>query len=682
MRLSDMIVEEHIQSEVTMKRKYLFAILLILLSLTAFNGYTTIKYNQSLVSLLFRQNDLTEEEIQYLKEKKTLFYGADYNAPPLRSVNPHTDQYEGIVIDYLNALSLELSTNIDKKPMVWADALEALKNGAIDFCDMHPSEERSAYFDFTEPIYHQRGGILISNAKRGIDSPKDIENKTIAAIKDDYVIEYVNTTFEKVHIQTHVDLEKAIQALEKGEVDAVLGDESVIRQFVVKQGLTDRYRLLDTFLYEREAVLGVRKGDTVLLNILNKGISKLGAKDTMTQIMSKWSPLITKSHEDLYMKTVLIYTAIALILIVSLFYLWNAELKKEVKRQTYALRQSKQILETTFNGLSNHLLLLVDQQCSVLEANDAFCAFIKFDHNDVLGKHCYEIPGIIGMNCQNCMIQNTFNTQSSTQMEIQYQNKIFNAQSYYLESKGVSPAVLILFEDITELKTTQRQLLQSGKMAALGQLSAGIAHEIRTPLGIIRNSSYLLKKVSDNPKAKESIETIEKATTRANGIIDNLLNFSRISDYHCKPIVLYDFIDDLVKLHLKTFEQRKIAFNLEIDPTLNAVLPLEPLKHILINLITNALDAVQDQGHITLRVIEHTVNLEFEVRDNGEGIDEAHQSLIFDPFFTTKPQGKGTGLGLYIVYNEIDKLGGTISVTSKKHQGTTFTVTLPKGEHV
>lgn len=665
-----------------MKRKYLFISILILLSITALNGYTTLKYNQSLISLLFRQKDLTSEERAYLNEKKSLVYGADYNAPPLRSVNPHTGQYEGIVIDYLNALSIELSTNIDKKPMVWAEALEALKNGTIDFCDMHPSEERSAYFDFTEPIYHQRGGVLISKTTQGITTPNDLENRTIAAIKDDYVIEHVNASFDNVTIKTHVDLEQAIEALEKGEVDAVLGDESVIRQFVVQTGLTDQYQLLTDFLYEREAVLGVRKGDTVLLNILNKTISKLASKDTMPQIMSKWSPLITKSHEAQYVKTVLIYGAIALLLIISLFYIWNAELKKEVKRQTYALRQSKQILETTFNGLSNHLLLLVDEHCSVLEANDAFCAFIKFNHNDVLGKHCYEIPGIIGMNCQSCMIKETFHTQTSKRMEIQYQNRVFNAHSYYLKSKGVAPAVLILFEDITELKTTQRQLLQSGKMAALGQLSAGIAHEIRTPLGIIRNSSYLLKKVSENQKAIEAIQTIENATTRANGIIDNLLNFSRISDYDYKDIVVYDFIDDFLKLNLKTFEQRKVAFQLEIDQTLCAPLPIEPLKHILINLIANALDAVNENGLIVLRVCDEADRMRFEITDDGEGIETAHLNSIFDPFFTTKPQGKGTGLGLYIVYNEIDKLGGEITVESKRHEGTTFTVIIPKGERL
>lgn len=661
-------------------KKFSMLFLLLFLGVMLLNVYTTINQGQSLYQLMQTAPTYTEEEIQYLKQKKVLRYGADSNAPPLRSVNQSTGQYEGIVIDYLNALSLELSTNIDKKPMVWSEALESLKQGKIDFCDMHPSDARSLYYDFTDPIYHQRGGILVSKENTRIQAIEDLEGKKIAAIKDDYVIEHVKANYHSVQIETHADLKQAIQSLEAGQVDAVLGDESVIHFFLVEQGLNNRYALLDGYLYEREAVLGVKKGDTLLLSILNKAISQLDKKDTMKQITDKWSPLITRDDDTQTINQLVIYSVIIIISICLLFFLWNYELKKQIQLHTTALRESKHILETTFNGLSNHFLLLVDSNCTVLEANNALCSFLGISHSEILGKHCYDINGILGIDCSACIIRQSISEHRTIRREFKHHNRIFSAQSYYLSEVMHTPCALIMFEDITELKIASQKMQQTSKMEALGQLSAGIAHEVRTPLGIIRNSTYLLKKTSLEPKASEMVENIEQATTRANKIIDNLLNFSRISDYQYKEMSIESFINDIIKLHVKSLEKRNITIELDRSLTWTALLPVEPLKHVFINLINNASDAMPNGGCIKIKGNVSNDFFHFEVEDNGEGILEDHLPFIFDPFYTTKPSGQGTGLGLYVVYTEIEKLKGSIAVESTLGKGTTFIVTIPKGE--
>ena len=267
-----------------------------------------------------------------------------------------------------------------------------------------------------------------------------------------------------------------------------------------------------------------------------------------------------------------------------------------------------------------------------------------------------------------------------SQKEIQFQGKTYIAQSYFISNQVGMEKVLLMFEDITDIKIAQRDILKNSKMAALGQLSAGIAHEIRTPLGIIRNSSYYLKKVNSDPKNLETIESIEKATSRANGIIDNLLNFSRISDYKYKTLNLYAFVEELVSLNQKAFDTKHIKIEINIPKELVFSIPEEPLKHILINLIANAISAIDHNGLIEVSASSSENQILFSVKDNGSGIPETVQPYIFDPFFTTNAPSGGTGLGLYIVFNEVEKLGGDISFESDSQNGTLFTVSIPKGD--
>ncbi|MBF4691565.1 transporter substrate-binding domain-containing protein [Fusibacter ferrireducens] len=663
-----------------MTKKFIMILLAGIIAFLLVNSYYTVEYGVSVYSYYFDSQKLTDAELSYLREKGVLNYGADYNAPPLKSVNETTGQYEGVVIDYLNALSLEIGVNIKTHPMLWHEALNAVKEGTIDFCDMHPSKARSEFYDFTVPIYHQSGAILVNRSDDKIHSPDDLEGTTIAAIKDDYVIEHVQITYKNVAILEYNDLNQAVEALTLGKVDAVLGEESVLHYHIVNESLADRFEMLDASLYEREAVFGVPKGNTLLLSILNKGIKRLERKQTMSLISKKWSPLVTKDVGSQSITKLIQYALLIILLISIFFYLWNVELKKEVSRQTSALRQSNNILETTFNGLTNHLLLLVDENCCVVETNNTFCQFIGAERQAVIGKHCHEIEGLLGINCTDCPVKTCLETHKIKRLEIQFQNRLFTVQAYPIEPDFKhANSILLMFEDVTELKLSERQLRQSSKMAAIGQLSAGIAHEIRTPLGIIRNSAYLLKKMSTDERALNSIETIDNATTRANKIIDNLLNFSRISDYEQMTLNVKAFVSNLLKLNEKGFKDQGIEVSVEIPDELEKSLYPEPLKHILINLIDNAKDAMADcprGGKLTLSAEEKSPFLIITIKDTGSGIAPEHLDTIFDPFFTTKPQGKGTGLGLYIAYNEAKKIGGHITVDETSNAGTCFKLTL------
>ena len=668
-----------------MKKRYILGFLIIITALIFANSYFKLEHNMNIIEYFTKDNRLNDSEKEYLKKHGPLIYGSDQTTPPLRYLNPDSGQYEGLVIDYINALSIELGVKIKMKPMIWNDALKALESGDIDFCDMHASKERSRSFIFTDPIYYQRGAILTKKANTSIKTPQDLKGKTIAAIKGDYIFEHLAENYTDVHGVKTENLRDAISLLEKGEVDAVLGDESVINYYLTQEGLSREYSILNKYLYERPALIGVKKGNETLVKIINKAIYQLQKDNTMERIDEKWfgvSPLIIKNTNAEKYALLVKYAILLAMLVALFFYYWNRELKKEVQKQTNALNISKNELETTFNGLTSHLMVVVNEDCFVTESNTAFCEYIGYTIDGVKHMHCKSIKGILGSDCDVCLIKDIFKTRTSIEKEVEYQKRTFKVRTYLLDKlPNTRERVLVMMEDITDLKLSEQNMLQSSKMAAVGQLAAGIAHEIRTPLGIIRNYTYLLKRMEEEEDRKEAIDTIETSVTRANKIIDNLLNFSRLSDNKVHNIQVKDFITNLYELNQKAFKQKHIEFKFYMEKDLEVELYSESLKHILLNLFSNATDAMEQGGILQVQAFKKNDNIIIEVSDTGTGMDTNTQIHLYDPFYTTKHVGKGTGLGLFIVYNEVQKMEGTIRVESKIGEGSKFIVTLPTKIH-
>lgn len=230
-----------------------------------------------------------------------------------------------------------------------------------------------------------------------------------------------------------------------------------------------------------------------------------------------------------------------------------------------------------------------------------------------------------------------------------------------------------------DIDTTQKQLIQSEKLASLGQLSAGVAHEINNPLANISiNAQLLLQDVNDSDIRKRLIK-IEENVDRATSIVKNLLEFSRTPEFH--PIfadlnILLAKTLDILKHETKTVNIIK-----ELDEELPEVLadPLQ-LQQVFINLVTNACQAMPNGGTLTLRTRKVGNIVEVEILDTGEGISKANIPKIFDPFFTTRPVGKGTGLGLSVIYRIIETHGGHVDVKSEVGKGTSFIIKLTAGD--
>jgi two-component system NtrC family sensor kinase len=238
-----------------------------------------------------------------------------------------------------------------------------------------------------------------------------------------------------------------------------------------------------------------------------------------------------------------------------------------------------------------------------------------------------------------------------------------------------------------ELNALNSQLIQSDKMAALGKMAAGIAHEINNPLAVIGEKAGWMHDLlseeefrqSDNlEEYKRSLVKIEEHVERARKITHNMLGFARRMEPRLDDVD----VNAVITQTLELLKNHARINNIEIRKDLQSDLPViasdqSQLQQVLLNLLNNAIDAIGKDGAIDITTVAGDETIEISVRDSGPGIPETLQNRIFDPFFTTKGAGRGTGLGLSISYGIIEKIGGTLTLSSRENEGTTFFIRLP-----
>ncbi|UTF50845.1 ATP-binding protein [Desulfomicrobium sp. ZS1] len=237
------------------------------------------------------------------------------------------------------------------------------------------------------------------------------------------------------------------------------------------------------------------------------------------------------------------------------------------------------------------------------------------------------------------------------------------------------------------------ELIQSSKMAALGKLAAGVAHEVNNPLAVIREKAGWMRDLLEEEDVKASpnfqefvdaVDKIEQHVERAGTVVHRMLGFARRMEPVCNDL----YINDVLK-QTTTFLENEIRFrNIELIWALNPDLPTiqsdaAQIQQVILNLFNNAIDAIGRNGHITVKTgyEAETDMVSISLRDDGPGMDKEVQRRIFDPFYTTKNVGKGTGLGLSISYSIINKLGGSIRFESEAGKGTEFIILLPVKHH-
>jgi len=238
-----------------------------------------------------------------------------------------------------------------------------------------------------------------------------------------------------------------------------------------------------------------------------------------------------------------------------------------------------------------------------------------------------------------------------------------------------------LVKDIQKRKVMEEQLAQADKLASIGELSSGVAHEINNPLGVILGYTQLLiRGEPDRSERRADLKTIEKHVRNCKTIVEDLLSFSRKSDTEKEVLDIHRIIDDVLAFVQHHSQIEHIAIEKEFNPSVQPLMVDEKkIKQVLINLMMNAIHAVGQEGHIRIStgISAATGDLRIRVADDGHGIESRYINKIFDPFFTTKTTGEGTGLGLSVSYGIVQNHGGHIQVESQPGEGSVFTLVLP-----
>jgi two-component system NtrC family sensor kinase len=256
------------------------------------------------------------------------------------------------------------------------------------------------------------------------------------------------------------------------------------------------------------------------------------------------------------------------------------------------------------------------------------------------------------------------------------------------EHEGVI-SVLCIARDITEQKKLEDQLVNTEKLASMGTLAAGVAHELNNPLGVILGfTDLLIEKAEKGSQDYEDLKTIERHSLHCKQVVENLLSFARQGEGEAEYCDIDEAIDEIVRVVKHSLEMNHIELRMDLGSGLPKVKgDLRQMQQVFLNLITNAAAAMKGGGVLEVKTGPdlRRGRVCITVRDNGHGIREEHVEKIFDPFFTTKSEGEGTGLGLFVSRGIITKYEGSITCESRTAdgpmgpRGTTFTVMLRAG---
>jgi two-component system NtrC family sensor kinase len=367
----------------------------------------------------------------------------------------------------------------------------------------------------------------------------------------------------------------------------------------------------------------------------------------------------------------------------------NALLFEEISKE-------KKEWERTFDAITD-MVWIEDGKQIVLRANQTLLTKTGFSLVEITGKHCSEVLDRIGVNSVECLCGDTLFTKKTSFLEVKgTSGSIYHFWAYPLmDDEGQVYAIVHYLQDVTAQKRLEQQLVRADKLASLGTLVAGIAHEINNPLGIIagysealldraKNRSLLsLKAFEDFP---EYLATIHNEMFRCKGILSSLLEFSRPYGGTFRDLDINELIKEVILL--VNHRAAKLNHNIRLD--LNRDLPkiyADPgsLRQLFMNIIMNSLYFTPEGGTIFIRTgIEDKETSKADsgmiiisVTDSGPGIPSTVIDKIFDPFFTTKPVGEGTGLGLSICHRIVEEHHGTIDVESTLGQGASFIIRLP-----
>ncbi|MGD8807811.1 MAG: ATP-binding protein, partial [Chloroflexota bacterium] len=367
-----------------------------------------------------------------------------------------------------------------------------------------------------------------------------------------------------------------------------------------------------------------------------------------------------------------------------------AWLFQSVKQRQSELLQSRNELQAIIDGIL-HPIYTIDERWRLVAVNETKRERLESGTGQLGGRTCFETFHGRQSPCEHCLAGSTLREKMSHSWSVKWQGadhrpREWDVNAYPLPGSAAgAPRAVVVWQDRTEERQLESSLMQAAKLAAIGQLAAGVAHEINNPLTAINaNAQMLQMTVPSDDENYESVDLIVRAGDRAARVVRGLLDFARQSEYSFKPADVNDSVSQALDLVAYQFNSANISVTLELGQDLPPIkASWEHLQSVWLNLLINARDALRSTSgqrkiSISTAADETGQGVLVSVSDTGRGISQAEISHIFEPFYTTKAPGEGTGLGLATCQQIVNQHGGKIHVTSRAGEGTQFVIHLPQ----
>ena len=342
------------------------------------------------------------------------------------------------------------------------------------------------------------------------------------------------------------------------------------------------------------------------------------------------------------------------------------------------LRRMEQIQRHLARSIRSGLIT-VDNELKITFFNQAASDILGVDLRDFYGKPIKEIwPDAERLLLSPQQVDSSVNRNELILRDDLGKEKFLGISIFPLtDEEGNSLGYGFIFQDITEIKAREERLQRMDKLAALGEMAAGLAHEIRNPLASLCGAAQFLAEADlIKPGGERLLQIITRESERLNRLTETFLLYARPEKGTGKPVAIFKEIKTIIDLISQRKGLPECKFSLDIDENLNVVMDPDQFRQVILNIVLNARQALpQEGGHISIFAHKKKDFVEIIIRDTGKGIDQKDLPHIFDPFFTTRADG--TGLGLSVVHRLINAHGGDIQVESKLGHGTSFIIHLP-----
>jgi PAS domain S-box-containing protein len=611
---------------------------------------------------------------------KVMKVGLDSSTPPFAFIDDSGTMVRGFSVDLARLLAGSMGTKLQIYPVASGEVRKALSEGAIDFAI---------------------GERPIDKSLQSLDLPVNLERKffvhqdcvTITCVRDlrsaHRIVVLKGSELENLLprdrgiVVVYADSQRdAITMVASRQADAFLSPNAVSTNYQIQKNSLANVKEVGLPVEVQPLAITVLKSNISLLTQLSVAYGKVTEKKNFEVIRAKWFGQSARlASLEPYLKAILFALGFfALALFAS--FAWNRSLKRSVQAVSGELKRSEEKYRDLIES-SPEMIHLISPVGAIRLSNKIAAARLGYDRDEQLSLVDLATPE--SRDSLSIFVTSVFATgrgtaefaflgRDGTRLEVEMTATMF------LDPQSSDSLACCFSRDVSERKRLEEELMQSERLAIMGQMTAGIAHEINNPLGIIlANTEELLHMCQG--ETRENLEAIERNALRAGKFIDDLLTFTRPTPTEKVTFELVEAVEEALLLCKQQLKQKGIQVKREfLSEQIWFEGDANQIQQVVVNLLLNSIQAIDGKGSITVRLGENRANgddcVDLEIADTGTGIHEKDLPKIFDLFYTAR-KNKGFGLGLFICKRIVDKHSGSITVQSAIGQGTVIGIHLP-----